>query len=136
MSIFYSTLTRQQTHLAYYRILPFRMRPLPPKLLSEYRVQLNTSDVDRKQHAYFLKWLRYSYDFCCKYLLEGTKPETSVAFRAKQRCVGRPTILRVSFLLIREQLERWNWPAHFPKTGKPRSLAKAGFLYSPAICRT
>lgn len=65
------------------------MRPLPPKLLRAYQEQLNTSDVDRKQHVYYLKWFRYYYDFCLKYSLEGTNPATCVSFREKLRSKGQ-----------------------------------------------
>lgn len=65
------------------------MRPLPPALLRAYQKQLNTSGVDRKQHAHYLKWFRYYYDFCLKYSLEGTRPETCAAFLAKLRSKGQ-----------------------------------------------
>ncbi len=71
------------------------MIPVPVNLLRTYREQLHESRIDATYHTYFLKWFRYYYDFCLKYSLEGTDPETRVSFRKKLRSKGQaPDMVR------------------------------------------
>ena len=65
------------------------MRSLPPKLLRRYQDFLNASQIDRQQQAGYVKWFRYYYDFCLKYSLKGTHPDTGVSFLEKLRSKGQ-----------------------------------------------
>jgi hypothetical protein len=46
------------------------MNNIPPSIIAPFKDLLIKKAIDKKYHNYYLKWLRYYFDFCTKYNYE------------------------------------------------------------------
>ncbi|MBS1212121.1 MAG: integrase family protein [Proteobacteria bacterium] len=61
------------------------MLALPTELVRLYESLLTQHGIQAPQHPYYLKWLRYYWDFCHKYALEPNNRESFLPFDEKLR---------------------------------------------------
>jgi integron integrase len=61
------------------------MRDIHPDLLTVFLATLKERGVEPALHTSYRKWLRYYLDFCSKYALQNTSPDTPTRFLDKLR---------------------------------------------------
>ena len=59
------------------------MIQIPANLITTYTTFLQQSGVPSGQHRYYIKWLRYYFDFCSKYNFRQEGKESFAAFVEK-----------------------------------------------------
>jgi len=61
------------------------MLTVPPELTRRYAARLTQQAVPHRHRPYYLRWLRYYWDFCHKYALNPTDRSSLPAFEEKLR---------------------------------------------------
>ena len=73
------------------------MIQLPGQVVSGYRSHLMKRRVKEEDFADYLKWLRYFYDFCEKYRVNGEESHRVRSFLQTQQSQQIKTVTRTSY---------------------------------------